>query len=86
MTAEQGPPRASAVIDRRYNFSNYATTPPPLPLTGQPGVVGWPLPTMIPIVLLANAGATGIDIPLWLTAPFALLLLLIAVMPSLRRA
>jgi Na+/H+ antiporter NhaD/arsenite permease-like protein len=36
---------------------------------------------MNPIVLLASTGATGIDIPLWLTAPFALLLLLIAVMP-----
>jgi Na+/H+ antiporter NhaD/arsenite permease-like protein len=36
---------------------------------------------MCPIVLLATAGATGLDIPLWLTAPFALLLLLIAVMP-----
>jgi len=33
------------------------------------------------IVILATVGATGIDIPLWLTAPFALLLLLIAVMP-----
>ena len=36
---------------------------------------------MNPIVPLATAGATGPDIPLWLTAPFALLLLLIAVMP-----
>ena len=36
---------------------------------------------MNPIVSLATAGATGLDIPLWLTAPFALLLLLIAVMP-----
>jgi len=36
---------------------------------------------MNPIALLATAGATGIDIPLWLTAPFALLLLLIAAMP-----
>jgi Na+/H+ antiporter NhaD/arsenite permease-like protein len=33
------------------------------------------------IVMLATVGATGMDIPLWLTAPFALLLLLIAVMP-----
>jgi Na+/H+ antiporter NhaD/arsenite permease-like protein len=36
---------------------------------------------MNPIALFAVGGATGIDIPLWLTAPFALLLLLIAVMP-----
>jgi Na+/H+ antiporter NhaD/arsenite permease-like protein len=33
------------------------------------------------IVMLATAGAAGIDVPWWLTAPFALLLLLIAVMP-----
>jgi len=39
------------------------------------------LSRMNPIVSLATAGATGLDIPLWLTAPFALLLLLIAVMP-----
>jgi hypothetical protein len=38
-------------------------------------------PSMNPIALFAVGGATGIDIPLWLTAPFALLLLLIAVMP-----
>jgi Na+/H+ antiporter NhaD/arsenite permease-like protein len=36
---------------------------------------------MNPIVPLAAAGANGPNVPLWLTAPFALLLLLIAVMP-----
>jgi Na+/H+ antiporter NhaD/arsenite permease-like protein len=36
---------------------------------------------MNPIVSLATAGAPGLDVPLWLTVPFALLLLLIAVMP-----
>jgi len=39
------------------------------------------IPTMHPATVLASAGTPAVEIPLWLVTPFALLLLLIAIMP-----